>query len=124
MKAPRNTWYAAGWPSDFTAAPTQRTILEEPLVFFRTSVGKLVALHNICTHRFGNNCWVFVTRGIEHVIRRAEKNGATIVMEPYPPPSQMGMVVGKFRDPAGNQIELLEVGTDKEEKLHLKAAGS
>ena len=52
MKAPRNTWYAAGWPSDFTAAPTQRTILEEPLVFFRTSVGKLVALHNICTHRF------------------------------------------------------------------------
>jgi len=71
-----------------------------------------------------NNCWVFVTKGIEHVIRRAERNGARITMEPYPPPSQMGMVVGKFRDPAGNQIELLEAGTDKEEKLHLKAAGS
>jgi phenylpropionate dioxygenase-like ring-hydroxylating dioxygenase large terminal subunit len=52
MKAPRNTWYVAGWPSDFTAAPMQRTILEEPLVFFRTSAGKLAALHNICTHRF------------------------------------------------------------------------
>jgi uncharacterized glyoxalase superfamily protein PhnB len=72
----------------------------------------------------GNNCWVFVTKGIEHVIRRAEANGATITMEPYPPPSQMGMVVGKFRDPAGNLIELLEQGTDREEKLHLKVAAT
>ena len=68
----------------------------------------------------GNNCWVFVTKGVEHIIRRAEKNGAKIVMEPYPPPSKLGMVVGKFRDLSGNQIELLEIGTDKEEKLHLK----
>jgi catechol 2,3-dioxygenase-like lactoylglutathione lyase family enzyme len=65
-----------------------------------------------------NNCWVFMTIGIERVIRRAEKNGATIVMEPYPPKSRMGMVVAKFRDPSGNQIELTEVGTDVQ--LYLK----
>jgi predicted enzyme related to lactoylglutathione lyase len=65
-----------------------------------------------------NNCWVFMTKGIEQVIRRAEKNGATVVMEPYPPVSQMGMVVGKFRDPSGNQIELTEVGTDTTLYLH------
>jgi predicted enzyme related to lactoylglutathione lyase len=64
-----------------------------------------------------NNCWVFMTKGIEQVIRRAERNGATVVMEPYPPVSRMGMVVGKFRDPAGNQIELTEIGTD--DKLYL-----
>jgi predicted enzyme related to lactoylglutathione lyase len=61
-----------------------------------------------------NNCWVFMTKGIEQVMRRAEKSGATVVMEPYPPVSRMGMVVGKFRDPSGNQIELTEVGTDNE----------
>ena len=65
-----------------------------------------------------NNCWVFMTKGIEQVIRRAEKNGATVVMEPYPPVSRMGMVVGKFRDPAGNQIELTEIGTDDKLYLH------
>jgi hypothetical protein len=64
-----------------------------------------------------NNCWVFMTKGIEQVIRRAERNGATIVMEPYPPISRLGMVVGKFRDPAGNQIELTEVGTDNQLEL-------
>ena len=66
-----------------------------------------------------NNCWVFMTKGIAQVIRRAEKNGATVVMEPYPPVSQMGMVVGKFRDPSGNQIELTEVGTDTTIYLHV-----
>jgi predicted enzyme related to lactoylglutathione lyase len=65
-----------------------------------------------------NNCWVFMTKGIGQVIRRAERNGATVVMEPYPPVSRMGMVVGKFRDPSGNQIELTEVDTDA--KLYLQ----
>jgi len=65
-----------------------------------------------------NNCWVFMTRGIEQVMRRAQRNGATVVMEPYPPVSRMGMVVGKFRDPSGNLIELTEVGTDDKLYLH------
>jgi len=67
-----------------------------------------------------NNCWVFVTKGVEHIIQRAREKGAPILMQPYPPPSLLGMVVGKFRDPAGNIIELLEVGTDREDKLYLK----
>ncbi len=66
-----------------------------------------------------NNCWCFMTRGMEHVIRRAEKNGATVVMEPYPIASTTSIVVGKFRDPAGNLIEMTEVGTDTPERLYI-----
>jgi predicted enzyme related to lactoylglutathione lyase len=70
-----------------------------------------------------NNCWNFMVKGIEHVIRRAQANGAMIVMEPYPVVSRMGIVVGKFRDPSGNQIEMTEIGTDTPERLYLKADG-
>jgi uncharacterized glyoxalase superfamily protein PhnB len=70
-----------------------------------------------------NNCWTFMTKGIEHIIQRAEENGATIVMRPYSTVSQTGMVAGKFRDPAGNHIDLMEIGTDTSERLYLKSAG-
>src|SRR5882757_2239414 len=32
-----------------------------------------------------NNCWVFVTKGVEHIIQRAREKGAPILMQPYPP---------------------------------------
>jgi len=70
-----------------------------------------------------NNCWTFMTKGIEHVIQRAEENGATIVMRPYSTVSQTGMVAGKFRDPAGNHIDLMEIGTDTSERLYLRSPG-
>jgi len=71
-----------------------------------------------------NNCWVFMTQGMEGVLRRAEKNGATIVMHPYPPPSLTNIIVGKFRDPAGNLIEMSEVGTDTPDRLYLRPQGN
>ena len=70
-----------------------------------------------------NNCWTFMTRGIEHVVQRAQKNGATIMMQPYSTVPQTGMVAGKFRDPAGNHIDLIEIGTDTPERLNLTSPG-
>jgi len=33
----RNAWYMAGWVDDFRQRPlTHRTMLDEPIVFFRT----------------------------------------------------------------------------------------
>jgi hypothetical protein len=67
-----------------------------------------------------NDAWIFMTKGIEHVIRRAERNGAVVVMEPYPVVSLTAIVAARFRDPAGNQIDLTEIGTDTPEKLYVR----
>jgi len=49
----RNAWYAAGWASDLGDEPVARTILEEPVVLFRTAEdGKVHALRDACPHRF------------------------------------------------------------------------
>lgn len=69
-----------------------------------------------------NNCWVFMVKGIEKVLQRAEANGATIVMPAYPVASLTSIIVGKFRDPSGNLIELTEVGTDTPDRLYLRKA--
>ncbi|WP_144140863.1 aromatic ring-hydroxylating dioxygenase subunit alpha [Paraburkholderia sp. BCC1884] len=52
MHALRNTWYAAAWSSEISATPMRRQILEENIVLFRTSSGQVVALQNMCPHRF------------------------------------------------------------------------
>lgn len=48
-----NTWYVAGWAHEL--APGQllaRTLLDQPLVFFRDAGGQVQALHDRCPHRF------------------------------------------------------------------------
>lgn len=55
MNAPwlRNIWYQAGWADEVTAtAPLVRTILNEPILFFRKTNGDLAALFDRCPHRF------------------------------------------------------------------------
>lgn len=48
----RNTWYVAGWASEFTGAcPAARTVINEPVVLYRTRNGSLVALEDRCAHR-------------------------------------------------------------------------
>ena len=48
----RNAWYMAGWIKDFPReVPTPVTLLDEPLVFYRQTDGKLVALEDRCCHR-------------------------------------------------------------------------
>lgn len=49
----RNTWYAAFWDADIPAdKPVARTILNEPLVFFRKADGGVAAMTDRCPHRF------------------------------------------------------------------------
>lgn len=48
----RNCWYAAGWIHDFAGEGTHaRTMLDEPLVFYRRKDGRLVAFEDRCCHR-------------------------------------------------------------------------
>lgn len=54
MKVPgelRNCWYIAGRAIDFNGTPLARTILAEPIVFYRKSDGGLCALEDRCAHR-------------------------------------------------------------------------
>jgi vanillate O-demethylase monooxygenase subunit len=47
----RNTWYAVGWADEISRKPLSRTILGEPIVFYRTEAGQPVALADLCPHR-------------------------------------------------------------------------
>ena len=47
----RNRWYVAGWADQFGRELTTRTILNEPIVFYRTSRGEVTALADRCPHR-------------------------------------------------------------------------
>jgi phenylpropionate dioxygenase-like ring-hydroxylating dioxygenase large terminal subunit len=49
----RNAWYGAFWSADLeNGALRARTILDEPIVFFRTAEGHVAALEDMCPHRF------------------------------------------------------------------------
>ena len=49
----KNRWYVAFWSEQLTCGELQaRTILDEPIVFFRASSGDVVALEDTCPHRF------------------------------------------------------------------------
>jgi phenylpropionate dioxygenase-like ring-hydroxylating dioxygenase large terminal subunit len=49
----RNTWYVAAWASELAdRALVARTLLEVPVVLFRTSHGEPAALLDRCPHRF------------------------------------------------------------------------
>ena len=66
----RNRWYVAGWADQFAPELTTRTILDEPIVFYRTSQGEVAALADRCPHRLaplsrgrlvGNACSAAIT---------------------------------------------------------------
>ncbi|GAB6851150.1 aromatic ring-hydroxylating dioxygenase subunit alpha [Paraburkholderia kururiensis] len=49
----RNAWYVAAFSSEVKPdAPLARTLLDQPIVFFRDSAGAPVALDDRCPHRF------------------------------------------------------------------------
>lgn len=63
----RNCWYQAGWAEELADGPLVRTLLDTPLLIFRTEAG-LAALHDRCPHRFaplsmGKTCAGVVTCG-------------------------------------------------------------
>ena len=47
-----NHWYMAGWTGDVAEAPLRRVICNHPMVFYRTSDGRLAVLRDRCPHRF------------------------------------------------------------------------
>ncbi len=48
----RNCWYVAGWTSELPAeGMIARTIINEPILLFRTCAGEIVALEDRCCHR-------------------------------------------------------------------------
>ena len=47
----RNTWYAAAWNHEVKETPIARTLLNEPVVLYRDTNGKPVALEDRCCHR-------------------------------------------------------------------------
>jgi len=49
--APRNQWYVAAWSDEITRTPLERVILDEPVVFYRTTEGRVAALAAFCPHR-------------------------------------------------------------------------
>jgi phenylpropionate dioxygenase-like ring-hydroxylating dioxygenase large terminal subunit len=52
MQFLKNSWYVAAWSEEVERSPLGRTILNMPIVLFRTSNGDPVALHDVCPHRF------------------------------------------------------------------------
>lgn len=49
----RNCWYLAAWADEVVAGSLLgRTIIEEPIVFFRKTDGRVAALFDRCPHRF------------------------------------------------------------------------
>lgn len=47
----RNAWYVAAWDREITRALKPLTILDERIVFYRTTLGQVVALEDACPHR-------------------------------------------------------------------------
>lgn len=48
----RNTWYAAAWDHEVAGKMLARTLLDQPIVFYRDVFGKAIALADRCAHRF------------------------------------------------------------------------
>jgi phenylpropionate dioxygenase-like ring-hydroxylating dioxygenase large terminal subunit len=48
---PLDQWYVAGFSSEFTDKPIPRTLLNQPIVLFRTGKGEMAALEDRCCHR-------------------------------------------------------------------------
>jgi len=47
----KSCWYVAAWSHEIAAEPLARTLLDLPLVFYRDTAGKVVALDDRCCHR-------------------------------------------------------------------------
>ena len=48
----KNAWYVGARSHEVTRVPFQRFMLDEPLVFYRTTAGRAVVLDDRCIHRF------------------------------------------------------------------------
>ena len=51
MSYVRNAWYVAAWDHELTREMKRRILLDEPVLLFRSTDGKAVALEDRCCHR-------------------------------------------------------------------------
>ncbi|MBU2065012.1 MAG: aromatic ring-hydroxylating dioxygenase subunit alpha [Gammaproteobacteria bacterium] len=61
---PKNTWYVACTPDEFDSKPLGRTICGEPMVFYRGTDNRVVALEDFCPHRGAPLSLGFVENGL------------------------------------------------------------
>ena len=47
----RNAWYVGAWSEELANGPFARTIMNEPIAFFRDATGKVNAIEDRCCHR-------------------------------------------------------------------------
>lgn len=47
-----NRWYAAAWAEEVSRQPFSRVLFDRPVLFYRSEAGAVVALSNVCPHRF------------------------------------------------------------------------
>lgn len=47
-----NAWYCGAWGHEVHRQPMVRTLLNEPVMFYRTQAGQVAAMANRCPHRF------------------------------------------------------------------------
>ena len=47
----RNAWYLGAWADELDGGPLARTIMSEPIVFYRDAAGDVGALEDRCCHR-------------------------------------------------------------------------
>ncbi len=52
MSMLKNVWHAAAWSAEVADRPFARTIAKEPVLLYRGTDGKIVALNDTCPHRF------------------------------------------------------------------------
>lgn len=48
----RNAWYCAAWSKEVGRTPLARTLLNEKLVLYRKEDGGVIAMSDVCPHRF------------------------------------------------------------------------
>lgn len=48
---PRNQWYIGAFSHEVGRTPMERTLLDEPVVFYRTEAGRAIAVAGRCPHR-------------------------------------------------------------------------
>jgi len=48
----KNGWYVCAQAREVEHAPLGRRILNTPILLYRSSAGKVVALHDVCPHRY------------------------------------------------------------------------
>lgn len=49
-----NSWYAVGWSEDFRDVPHRLKVLGQSVAIFRLSKGEVVAINDVCPHRFAS----------------------------------------------------------------------